>query len=712
MAFDAWDGYYVFFGGCSLSVCPNSETWVLQGGFWTNRTASLPLAPPARTGGSLTYDPDLPGLLLFGGCGRICPLNDTWEFSGGTWTNISADCVVPVACPPARWGAVLTYANSPWNNSAVLFGGCLTSGCATDTNGTWEFNLSAGGWWAHALRTGAAPSARHSSSMAFDPRGNFSFLFGGCNATTGGCSLNDTWEFANYTWTNLSRSYPALSLASPPARGSAAMIASGNDASLRLFGGRNTSTNVPANDSWQLACISVCYWTRISTNPTPEGRWWAAAPDWVPFGVDPVMFGGRAGPSLAQLTNTTWVYGPPLSVQSMIQPVVGEVTLPSTFSGVAGLGSGSYWYIWNLDPLTPGSATLTVRGGQAGTFPFTLVGADLITEMSGSVTIPYTWAPYVQATASSLPPSGDVGIPLQFVGNPAPGTGASPFFATWNFGDGSATVNGPTPTHAFTTVGTYHVAVNESDADGAWNVAHLTVAIHRLPSVSANASLPATDVGLPVSFMSAPIDGTAPFVYHWAFGDGTISGLQNASHVFTTAATFNVTVTVTDVAGAPSTAMVPVQVHAAPSANPTYSPTHPTAGASTNFLARAAGGTGQLRYSWIFGDGGASLFANPSHIFARPGNFTVELWVNDSVGGSVATLTSVLVTEGSSSNGGSGSHPAAVPSWVYLIAAIAAIAGIGGVVALVRRRRPPSSRGAPTAAEGTATTEDDPSSFD
>ncbi|MGI0151912.1 MAG: Kelch repeat-containing protein, partial [Thermoplasmata archaeon] len=78
--YDAASGALVLFGGCGASVCPLGDTWSYGDGAWTEcATVSCAAAgPAARYGAALTYDPSVGALLLFGGCGRSCPLGDTW----------------------------------------------------------------------------------------------------------------------------------------------------------------------------------------------------------------------------------------------------------------------------------------------------------------------------------------------------------------------------------------------------------------------------------------------------------------------------------------------------------------------------------------------------------------------------------------------------------------------------------------------------------
>jgi PKD repeat protein len=95
------------------------------------------------------------------------------------------------------------------------------------------------------------------------------------------------------------------------------------------------------------------------------------------------------------------------------------------------------------------------------------------------------------------------------------------------------------------------------------------------------------------SFNAAPLTGTAPLTVNftdtstgtitsrsWNFGDGGTSAAQNPSHVYTTAGTFTVSLTVTGPGGSNTATRVGlITVNAAPGANPVLgAPTPGTAG--------------------------------------------------------------------------------------------------------------------------------------
>lgn len=84
---DSWaddpsTGQVVLFGGDANTHFSN-ETWAWTGTTWTQLQ---PAANPGRRGyGALTYDPALQGLVLFGGSNRTKDVRTVWEWNGTTW---------------------------------------------------------------------------------------------------------------------------------------------------------------------------------------------------------------------------------------------------------------------------------------------------------------------------------------------------------------------------------------------------------------------------------------------------------------------------------------------------------------------------------------------------------------------------------------------------------------------------------------------------
>ena len=134
----------------------------------------------------------------------------------------------------------------------------------------------------------------------------------------------------------------------------------------------------------------------------------------------------------------------------------------------------------------------------------------------------------------------------------------------WDFGDGGS-AQGQTVSHAYSEVGTYFVRLTLVDSAGRTTSISRSVAVGQAPAPTANFTFspanpqPNDDVRVNAG-ASLPAPGRTIVSYAWDFGDGTSgSGLQ-ASHRYTQARTYNVTLTVTDDIGRTSVVTQAVDV--------------------------------------------------------------------------------------------------------------------------------------------------------
>jgi hypothetical protein len=153
--------------------------------------------PPARAYAAMAFDPDTRQVVMFGGVGVSgAPLDDTWLWSGSSWSQAS-----PAQVPPAAIGAEMAW--DPQSHRVLLAGGLGGSGCrlALTTGGpsgtpaypssTRGCDVLAGAWawdggdWAQ-VPLPAGIGSLSGASMATDP-------------STGRIVLvasQDTWTFA------------------------------------------------------------------------------------------------------------------------------------------------------------------------------------------------------------------------------------------------------------------------------------------------------------------------------------------------------------------------------------------------------------------------------------------------------------------------------------------------------------------------------------
>ena len=193
LVYDPVDRDVILFGGGMGNVPVGSgspwsyysDTWTYHAGVWTNVTPSAAVPPSPRWVGGMNYDASVGAVLLEGGAGSTaCSLyDDTWEFSGGQWTELS-----PAHAPPAS-ALGGTVFDTQTNNTLLFQGLSFLPGCTDDfVNQVWAF--SNGDWSLSALSSVSAPAGRASPAWVDDPTDHGELLFGGDYS---GVYASDTW---------------------------------------------------------------------------------------------------------------------------------------------------------------------------------------------------------------------------------------------------------------------------------------------------------------------------------------------------------------------------------------------------------------------------------------------------------------------------------------------------------------------------------------
>lgn len=248
-------------------------------------------------------------------------------------------------------------------------------------------------------------------------------------------------------------------------------------------------------------------------------------------------------------------------------------------------------------------------------------------------------------TAEFSAAAGELGVSVDAGASTAVG-GATIVQYTWNFGDGTAAGSGETATHAYSAAGSYTVSLTVLDSNGLSATTTQQVDVTG-PNTAPIAVAATTTNGLTVTADgsgSSDPDGEVT-EYAWDWGDGETSAGQIASHRYTEAGDYTVTLTVTD--DRAGTAMITTQVsveHADPTAQFEVASSGLAVHVDASTSSASDGAT--LAYAWSWGDGtAASEGQTATHTYAEDGDYAIALTVTDSLGSTHSTTQTISVSE-------------------------------------------------------------------
>ena len=613
----------------SQGVCEPSTAAVgasaLAGSRWVNLTASIGTAPSPREGAAMGYDPDGKFVLLYGGGvpnpnssapGYLLPLNDTWIFQNGSWKNITS---TSGPGPAPLVGAALTYDSA--DGYMLLLGGQTVSG--QSENNTWAF--SQGHWslippeWGYGLYyINSYPGlvAALDSSI-----GHVIML----QMTNSNPDQGVTWEYDAGNWTDISFNATLNQSLPSPEYNYPVLVDDPPDKGLLLFGG------APSNLGYGQPLPSVTWtfsnrtWTNLtdSFSPGPPGAIQSAAA-FDPTAGTVLVFGGATCSSVPCFSSGFTTYGGFWAYSN------GSWTNLTTSSGPRGEVRSSF--VWDAAE----GIALLFGGGYGGN------------PGGGGTCTNETWEWSAIPIMSGLrpivsPDPLDVGVNASFVASFVGGT--PPFTYYWEFGDGGGS-SFATPTHQYSSAGTYSVNLTVSDSVGrALNSSTIVdvYAVEMSPAASPNP----TDLGLSTTFTTGVLGGAGSPNVTWSFGDGTYAHSHSGSTVYRymSPGLFDVKIWLNDSGGATLYRSFPVQVNAAlASPQITATPSTPSLGQLVSFSAKETGGTPPYTYAWTFGDGGTGgNLSDISHIFTTNGPFTARVTVTDWAGASETSLLNLTI---------------------------------------------------------------------
>ncbi len=396
--------------------------------------------------------------------------------------------------------------------------------------------------------------------------------------------------------------------------------------------------------------------------------------------LDGVRFGFQKLPAAfpgLDLTVTTW---------TPLQTVANATSI--AFSGTSPSGSLAYFNLSGLVPLWE--------------YDFFVDGARQAVQFSdvfGGVSFEWSiWSTHAFVIALGGRSAGPPPLKTSFTYVPsAPGVAQTVYFAAvasggrapytfrWSFGDGG-TAFGSVATHVFPVAGTYTVGLSVSDGSGQMVTTARTLTVTTNPpppSLSADFAFspPTPSAFQAVSFTAVAVFGTPPYNFSWAFGDGFGGSGNETAHAFGQPGPYNVTLNVSDSAGARVGVVHPIVIQPGQAQyvfeNVTAAFTFAVQDTTVTFTDQSHSDLGlPINFRmWFFGDGGRSGDASPVHTYVSSG-----LWTS---------YRAILVVCDTSNHCGSASQELLLVNWglVLLLILVIGAATVGVVLALRRRRR-------------------------
>ncbi len=290
--------------------------------------------------------------------------------------------------------------------------------------------------------------------------------------------------------------------------------------------------------------------------------------------------------------------------------------LTATASG----GTGTYSYTWLPQNFT-NNGTLTVSPSSTTTYTVLATDQNGCAGQSTTATaVVYSLLPANISVLGNTPicPGQSTTVSCQIAGLTGPVT------YQWNYGLGSGsgpyTVTPLQPT-------TYVVTVSNSCSVSVTDSVHIF--FNPQPTVILTSDTNGMCVPSALQFYDNSITGnvTDPITsWYWDFGDGTTSTQSDPVHIYNTAGTYYVYLTVSTTGGCQNNnSSAPMMINAYPFPIAAFSVNSTTLDLPYDLLNCTNQSVGADSYIWNFGDGAGSTSINPQHLYTTVGNFNVQL---------------------------------------------------------------------------------------
>jgi gliding motility-associated-like protein len=299
-----------------------------------------------------------------------------------------------------------------------------------------------------------------------------------------------------------------------------------------------------------------------------------------------------------------------------------STTLNATASG----GNGTpYAYTWTPGTGLSSTAIQSPTANPTTTTTYTVAAADYKGCISSIDYVIVTVNPPLAVSANT-----DATICVgSSIGIAAAGSGGNggPYTITWSPASGLSSATGSNVTASPSTTTTYTATAS----DGCTTTAATDIVIITVNPLPVVQFTPVSSTGcypLPVVFNNTTPNSTS---CSWTFGDGTSDATTcSPSHEYPDPGVYDVSLTVTDVAGCVNTSTIvgAVTVYDHPTAGFTMDP-QPTTITNPLIHFSDSSSSDVTGWEWFFAELGTSIKSDPSFTFPDSGTYAVQLYVHN-----------------------------------------------------------------------------------
>ena len=190
----------------------------------------------------------------------------------------------------------------------------------------------------------------------------------------------------------------------------------------------------------------------------------------------------------------------------------------------------------------------------------------------------------------------------------------------WNLGNGTTSTD-PNPTATYNSSGAYNVTLITTNSYGCTDTAVVANAVTVIHVMADFNSTNTTGCTVNAQFINYTQGGTQ---FYWNFGDGASSTQANPTHYYNMPGAYDVTLVASN--GSCVDTLVLNDFINVNYLTPSYAtPSIPFAGCVGIASTFQANNPNAVNYLWNFGDGNTGTGANPTHVYAQPGSYTISL---------------------------------------------------------------------------------------